>query len=302
MVKIIVYEGWLILRILVVVGLFLGITLMPVSCSFGDPIDVMYIEDIYTYNETGTNWVEVMDLAGGGGGSGVSDHGELDGLSDDDHTQYALDTDLSTHEADTSTHGVSEVAGIEDVITDHGELSGLSDDDHSQYAFDSDITSHAGNTSTHGVNEIAGIEDIPDIGIICYVRLNSNQSINTVTWTTVEYDTENVNESDMYDSDTGIFTANGDMLVLVETRITIWNLMDNKWHYYGIFVNDAYTIFNMRYYKVSSYGTDLLCGVLELDSGDELEVRTYHDTGYTEDIFGSGYDYNYLKITKLKDL
>jgi len=39
-------------------------------------------------------------------------HGATTGLGDDDHPQYALDTDLTTHEADTSTHGVTQVDGV----------------------------------------------------------------------------------------------------------------------------------------------------------------------------------------------
>lgn len=40
-----------------------------------------------------------------GGGAGVSDHGALTGLADDDHPQYATDTDLTTHAA-TDTHSI----------------------------------------------------------------------------------------------------------------------------------------------------------------------------------------------------
>lgn len=37
-------------------------------------------------------------------GSGVTDHGALTGLADDDHPQYATDTDLSTHAAASDPH------------------------------------------------------------------------------------------------------------------------------------------------------------------------------------------------------
>jgi hypothetical protein len=42
--------------------------------------------------------------SGGGGGAGVTDHGALTGLSDDDHPQYATDTDLSNHVAAADPH------------------------------------------------------------------------------------------------------------------------------------------------------------------------------------------------------
>ena len=47
-----------------------------------------------------------------GGSGGVTDHGALTGLEDNDHPQYRL---------------------VTEDITDHGNLSGLTDDDHSQY-------------------------------------------------------------------------------------------------------------------------------------------------------------------------
>lgn len=39
-----------------------------------------------------------------GGSAGVTDHGLLTGLADDDHPQYALDTDLSAHVAAADPH------------------------------------------------------------------------------------------------------------------------------------------------------------------------------------------------------
>ena len=61
------------------------------------------------------------------GGGGASDHGELDGLDDDDHSLYlttsrhaALTGDGDLHVPKSHSH-------------DHGGLSGLGDDDHTQY-------------------------------------------------------------------------------------------------------------------------------------------------------------------------
>ena len=54
-------------------------------------------------------------------GSSVVDHGQINGLADDDHTQY-----LNTTRHDTTTrHGTS--------VVDHGSIGGLADDDHTQY-------------------------------------------------------------------------------------------------------------------------------------------------------------------------
>lgn len=65
---------------------------------------------------------------------GVTDHGALTGLADDDHIQYltAARGDLRYYtqtEVDALISGVSAGGGV----TDHGALTGLADDDHPQY-------------------------------------------------------------------------------------------------------------------------------------------------------------------------
>ena len=52
----------------------------------------------------------------GGGGGGVSDHGGLAGLSDDDHVQYALVNGLRTVSGVTSISGIfPETSGVGDI-------------------------------------------------------------------------------------------------------------------------------------------------------------------------------------------
>lgn len=68
-------------------------------------------------------------LSEDGGGGGVTDHGALTGLEDNDHPQYRL---------------------VTEDITDHGNLSGLTDDDHSQYLNE---TRHD-KTERHGLGTI----------------------------------------------------------------------------------------------------------------------------------------------------
>lgn len=92
---------------------------------------------------------------GSSAGPGVTDHGSLSGLADDDHTQYLNETrhdalaadnphsvtftqavtadggtDISAAEAETLTDG-SDADALHS--HDHGNLAGLADDDHSQY-------------------------------------------------------------------------------------------------------------------------------------------------------------------------
>lgn len=160
------------IRLAVMVAVVFIIATFTVSgCNMNEPIDVLYIEDIYTENDTGS-WVLITGNATvGSSGEGVSDHGDLIGLDDDDHSLYATNTELSNHSsATTGVHGTdttivdsndvalmlgnhtaydSEVHGIEFGDT----VAGLSD-------ITSSISTHESDTSTHGVAEVAGIADV----------------------------------------------------------------------------------------------------------------------------------------------
>jgi hypothetical protein len=89
----------------------------------------------------GATWshVSTTDLRGfnptTAGGSGVSDHGGLGGLTDDDHTQYPLVTDFEADRATIQTNWTDLTdAGASTLHKhDHGGMDGLGDDDHSQY-------------------------------------------------------------------------------------------------------------------------------------------------------------------------
>lgn len=65
----------------------------------------------------------------GGPGGGVTDHGDLTGLTDNDHPQYALAATVTA--LDARVEDLEEAPG--GGVTDHGALSGLTDDDHPQY-------------------------------------------------------------------------------------------------------------------------------------------------------------------------
>lgn len=101
----------------------------------------------------------VGDTSGGGGG-GVTDHGALTGLADDDHsTVYALLGAVGSSRLTMSTNRIllrwsagtgaiqqgtigtgltldasGDLHLTDPVVTDHGALTGLGDDDHTQYA------------------------------------------------------------------------------------------------------------------------------------------------------------------------
>lgn len=84
-------------------------------------------------------------------GGGVTDHGALTGLADDDHTQYlradgtralagAMDmgsqalTNVNIDSGTIGANAIGDLATTSQIVTDHGALTGLSDDDHPQYS------------------------------------------------------------------------------------------------------------------------------------------------------------------------
>jgi len=79
----------------------------------------------------------IAGLSPGGGGGGVTDHGALSGLGDDDHPQYHNDTRGDARYAPLAqgvTNGDShDHAGGDGAQIDHGGLAGLADDDHTRY-------------------------------------------------------------------------------------------------------------------------------------------------------------------------
>ena len=110
--------------------------------------------------------LRVGDKAIGGGG-GVTDHGALTGLADDDHTQYLNNTRHDT----TTRHTLGTVVPHDD----HGALSGLSDNDHPQYllttakAADADKLDGIDSTgfvNTSGAQTVAGIKTFSSIPVL----------------------------------------------------------------------------------------------------------------------------------------
>jgi len=69
------------------------------------------------------------------GGSGVTDHGALTGLADNDHPQYLLTTGKAA-DSDKLDGNDSTAFATSTHSHDHGNLTGLTDDDHTQYVKD----------------------------------------------------------------------------------------------------------------------------------------------------------------------
>jgi hypothetical protein len=106
---------------------------------------------VLIYN--GSVWTASTITTGGGG---VTDHGALTGLSDDDHPQYVLSATNNALSSTVSNHIASASVHFTQAQIDHGTISGLGDNDHPQYvlsatnnALSSLVTNHIASASVH---------------------------------------------------------------------------------------------------------------------------------------------------------
>jgi len=113
-------------------------------------------------------------VPGGGGGEGVTDHGELTGLADDDHTQYLNNArGDARYAALVHTHAISSVTGLStaldgkqpsgDYATNTGLSNGLATkQDVGDYATNTALTSglagKANTVHTHTIANVTGLQ------------------------------------------------------------------------------------------------------------------------------------------------
>lgn len=137
-----------------------------------------------------------IQVKGQGGSGGVTDHGVLTGLADDDHPQYATDTDLTNHATDTTAiHGIGDTGVLETTtgaatkVSNHEaavnphptyltqaegdstyEVTGAvathaaAGNPHPTYATDTDLANHeADTTAIHGITNTAVLATATDV-------------------------------------------------------------------------------------------------------------------------------------------
>lgn len=101
----------------------------------------------------------IRALENAGGGGGVTDHGALTGLTDDDHTQYLKEkaSGGTAAEVPTHTHASSSEAGT----VAHSDLTGLTTGDpHTQYQKESEKGAASGYASLDGSTKVP-IAELP---------------------------------------------------------------------------------------------------------------------------------------------
>ena len=85
----------------------------------------------------------------------TTQHGQLDGLDQNDHPQYVLSSTNSalSSQVDTNTSAIDNALDLSDIVTyiEHGDLNGLGDNDHPQYVLSAVPTMTEGGSSVTGV-------------------------------------------------------------------------------------------------------------------------------------------------------
>lgn len=149
------------------------------------------------------------------GGADAIDHGSIDGLADDDHTQYvkhALSTAASDFLVGSGSNTfikktLAETGAILEADLDHGNLQGLADDDHTQYIKDSEFTQDSGilvGTGAGTFQEETGATLRTSIGVAIGTDVLAQQTIGIADNNLVEID-----DADAADNDYAKLTANG---------------------------------------------------------------------------------------------
>lgn len=177
----------------------------------------------------------------GGGGGGVTDHGDLTGLADDDHPQY-------TQEAE-----------VDAIVATHTAISAAH---HSKY-------------TDAEVNTV--IDDRPRTRIFAK-RSFSNQSISTLTWTKVIWNNEIIDTANEFAN--ARFTAKTAGFYIIGTGVMFRDLLGHKVCYCKIkhngvqqFVKKVITPDVLGNYMPFSIG------ILDMNVNDYVEIDAYHSSG-----------------------
>lgn len=157
-------------------------------------------------------------------------------------------------------------------------------------------------TSGVGTNQIADdAVTYPKRSFVgCHVNLNgSNQTVSTATATKIVFDTEVYDIGSNFDTSTNIFTAPENGYYLVCASVLLNNITADKQVQVRVVVDGTDTIQGNGYGSVTNSDPGAnVSGVLYLTSGQEVEIRAYHDSGVDEDVNGSTW-WTYATITQV---
>ena len=125
----------------------------------------------------------------------TEDHGEMEGLDDNDHTQY-LNAVTDTASVDMTKTGQSIKADVLPGGIHHGDLAGLGDDDHPQYLLETDYNVDDGTTTGKILiwNDVTETWEEGDITDLTAVLPDGTAAGQMLFWTGTEWTYAETNE------------------------------------------------------------------------------------------------------------
>lgn len=232
---------------------------------------------------------------GSSGGGGVTDHGALEGLGDDDHTQYILSNGTRNfsgpvkYSYNPTFNNDSQLItkkyvddSVSTFTTDHGGLSGLSDDDHTQYLNQNrgdtryntkeEVTTISGNIASQIIKVHSGLTGLNNDDHTHYLLSNGTRDISGI----VKY-----SFSPSFSTDNQIITKK-----YVDDRVQVFGTQFNQVSSESV-VSTTSTIYQTKL----SITTPIISGLyrigysIEFNSSSNnraVEVRWYNSTDNIE--------------------
>ena len=181
---------------------------------------------------TDANQAVVIDATVGsfssnsGGGTGVTNHGNLTGLLDDDHSQYLLANgsrniasviSYTVHPTFNTDTQIVDKKFVDDALssltTDHGSLQGLEDDDHTQY-----LNNTRGDTRYYTQSQVDAMVTDLDSAISSIEANLPAVQLSTTTYDAVNYYTSVVWTTQNVETDTSVIEwTSGSNITVKET-------------------------------------------------------------------------------------
>jgi hypothetical protein len=234
-------------------------------------------------------------------GAGVTDHGALNGLADDDHPQYTTDAEVDaivlTHKNIAAAHHSKYTdAEVDAIVATHTAIAAAH---HSKYTDVEAVTAMGAKGDANPLHhdrvvkytDANAVSALHTMRHIVRVRRTTNQDIADSTITTVLFNQEDEDADNLYNPATGKITIpeNG-IYFFTATVLFSSGFVDQKTQWVGINVYRDPTETEIAHSEGQSSGTSyesrVVAVVFSAQTGDLMYVRAYHNKGSAHQIRG----------------
>ena len=130
----------------------------------------------------------------------------------------------------------------------------------------------------------------------CRVTLSANQTVSNATIELIEFDTEEYDHGDCWDTTNHRYTVKIPGVYSVKVGTYLVGLNDQDQHSIFLFLNGAFSTEAQKFAAVYNDGSNILVEVgLLLDEDDYLEARIYHTYG-SDRTLDDATKYTYMQV------